>query len=129
MKLVWQKQAIPTAWKRAGGILIPEEKDFVEINQFHHISHWNVEGKVFFSVLAHRLTKKNNYINHSVQKAGILSFTGCLEHVRVIWHQIQVAKKDYESSMSCFWISTMPLALSLTSVFGLHSAVSVFWNL
>lgn len=38
MKVVWQKKEIPTCWRRAGGILIPKEKDSSEINQFRHIS-------------------------------------------------------------------------------------------
>lgn len=66
MKVVWQNQAIPTAWQRAGGILIPKEKDLAEIHQFHQISLLNVEGKIFFSVVAHRLTvhlEKNQYID------------------------------------------------------------------
>lgn len=55
MKVVWQKQTIPTAWQRAGGVLIPKEKDAADISQFRHISLLNVEGKIFFSVVAHRL--------------------------------------------------------------------------
>lgn len=51
MKVVWQKHMIPTAWRRAGGILIPKEKDAEDISQFRHISLLNVEGKIFFSVL------------------------------------------------------------------------------
>lgn len=97
MKVVWQKKKIPTSWRRAGGILIPKEKDSTEINQFRQISLLNVEGKIFFSVVAHRLTgylQRNNLIDTSIQKAGIPGFSGCVEHASVIWHQIQVAKKE-----------------------------------
>ncbi len=97
MKVVWQKQAIPNAWRRAGGILIPKEKDSVDISQFRQISLLNVEGKIFFSVVAHRLAvylEKNHFIDTTVQKAGIPGFSGCLEHTNMIWNQIQVAKKD-----------------------------------
>ncbi|RXN17451.1 hypothetical protein ROHU_008023 [Labeo rohita] len=97
MKVVWQKQAIPTAWRRAGGILIPKEKDSVDISQFRQISLLNVEGKIFFSVVARRLTaylEKNHFIDTMVQKAGIPGFSGCLEHLNMIWNQIQSAKKD-----------------------------------
>ena len=52
MKIVWKKQSIPKAWRRAGGIFIPKERDSVEINQFRPICLLNVEGKVFFSVVA-----------------------------------------------------------------------------
>ncbi len=67
--MVWQKQAIPNAWRRAGGILIPKEKDSVDISQFRQISLLNVEGKIFFSVVAHRLTvylEKNHFIDTTV---------------------------------------------------------------
>ena len=97
MKVVWQKQTIPTAWQRAGGVLIPKEKDAADISQFRHISLLNVEGKIFFSVVAHRLAvylDRNEYIDTTVQKAGIPGFSGCLEHTNMIWHQIQAAKKE-----------------------------------
>ncbi len=55
MKVVWQKKEIPTSWRRAGGILIPKEKDSSEIGQFRQISLLNVEGKIFFSVVVLRL--------------------------------------------------------------------------
>ena len=97
MRIVWQKGIIPKAWRRAGGVLIPKEKDATDISQFRPISLLNVEGKIFFSVIAQRLStylERNKYIDTSVQKAGIPGFSGCLEHTSMIWHQIQTAKKD-----------------------------------
>lgn len=38
MKVVWDKKEIPTAWRWAGGIIIPKEKDSSEISQLHQIS-------------------------------------------------------------------------------------------
>ncbi|KAK0146192.1 Retrovirus-related Pol polyprotein from type-2 retrotransposable element R2DM [Merluccius polli] len=52
MRTAWQKKMIPKAWRRAGGVLIPKEKDAVNISQFRPISLLNVEGKIFFSVIA-----------------------------------------------------------------------------
>ncbi len=97
MRIVWQKGIIPKAWRRAGGVLIPKEKDATEISQFRPICLLNVEGKIFFSMIAQRLSTyldKNKYIDTAVQKAGIPGFSGCLEHTSMIWHQIQAAKKD-----------------------------------
>ena len=97
MRTVWQRKEVPTSWRRAGGILIPKEKDSSEIGQFRQISLLNVEGKIFFSVAAQRLAgylRKNNLIDTSIQKAGIAGFSGCVEHASVIWHQIQTAKKE-----------------------------------
>jgi len=44
----------------------------------------NVEGKIFFSIIAQRLSTyllKNGFIDASIQKAGIPGFSGCLEHI------------------------------------------------
>ena len=97
MKVVWGKKQVPKAWRRAGGIMIPKERESKGIGQFRQISLLNVEGKIFFSVVARRLTtylKKNDLVDCSVQKAGIPGFSGCLEHVSVIWQQIQTAKRE-----------------------------------
>ena len=97
MRVVWQKKEIPTSWRRARGILIRKEKDSSEIGQFRQISLLNVEGKIFFGVVAHRRAgylQRNNLIDTSIQKAGISGFSGCVEHASVLWHQIQVAKKE-----------------------------------
>jgi len=69
----------------------------VDISQFRQISLLNIEGKIFFSVVANRLTaylEKNHYIDTMVQKAGIPGFSGCLEHTNMIWNQIQTTKKN-----------------------------------
>ena len=113
MKVVWKKQVIPKAWRRAGGIFIPKERDSVEIGQFRPISLLNVEGKVFFSVVAQRLSsylEKNSLIDTSVQKAGIPGFSGCLEHTSMIWSQIQAARHEKRDLHVVF--------LDLANVFG-----------
>lgn len=87
MRIVWQKGIILKMWRRAGGVLIPKEKDATDISQFRTICLFNVEGKIFFSVIAQRLStylEKNTYIDTSVQKAGIPGFSGCLEHTSMI---------------------------------------------
>lgn len=97
MRTAWQKKIIPKVWRRAGGVLIPKEKDAVNISQFRPISLLNVEGKIFFSVIARRMSeylRRNGYIDTSVQKAGISGFSGCSEHSSMIWHQIQTAKVE-----------------------------------
>lgn len=55
--------------------------------KFHAISFFNVEGKVFFSVIAQRLNiclDKNKFVDMTIQKAGISGFSGCLEHTNMI---------------------------------------------
>lgn len=41
MRVAWDKQIIPKAWQRVGGVLIPKEKNLL-----------NIKGKIFLSVLA-----------------------------------------------------------------------------
>ena len=87
----WSNLKISEQWMSAGGVYIPKEQNSTEINQFRPISLLNVEGKIFFSVMASRLTKyltENGYINTSVQKGGIPGVSGCLEHATMIWEAI-----------------------------------------
>ena len=61
----------------------PKEKDSRKIGQFRPISLLNVEGKIFFSVIAERMTRfviNNGYVNTSIQKVGVPGFPGCIEH-------------------------------------------------
>jgi len=48
-----EKQVVPRAWCRAGGVFIPKEKDATSISQFYPISLLNVEGKIFFRFSHH----------------------------------------------------------------------------
>ncbi|GFO39304.1 reverse transcriptase [Plakobranchus ocellatus] len=90
----------------AEGVYIPNEQDSRGINQFRPISLLNVEGKIFFSVMASRLTKyltENGYINTSVQKGGIPGVSGCLEHATMIWEAIQRTKSE-KLNLDVVWL-------------------------
>lgn len=54
--------------------------------------------------------KQNNLIDRPIQKASIPGFSGCLEHISMIWHQIQTAKREGRYLHIFF--------LDLTSAFG-----------
>ncbi|XP_042559579.1 guanylate-binding protein 1-like [Clupea harengus] len=82
MKVVWQKQTIPTSWRRARGVLIPKEKDAADLSQFRHISLLNVEGKIFFSVVAQagcdvQLCLTTEEYNTAWQRLDIGIMAGC----------------------------------------------------
>ncbi|XP_052223957.1 uncharacterized protein LOC127839609 [Dreissena polymorpha] len=69
LKVVWRKGDVPEAWKEAEGIFTPKERNSKTVNQFRTISLLNVEGKIFFAILARRLTSfltGNAYINTSL---------------------------------------------------------------
>lgn len=44
-----------------------------------------------------------NFIDTSVQKAGICGFSGCLQHANVIWHQIQQPRKKMKRKTFMWW--------------------------
>ncbi|GFO03457.1 reverse transcriptase [Plakobranchus ocellatus] len=90
----------------AEGVYIPKEQDSKGINQFCPILLLNVEGKIFFSVIASSLTKyltENGYINTSVQKGGIPGVSGCLEHATMICEAIQRAKSE-KLNLDVIWL-------------------------
>lgn len=86
MRVIWREGHIPTYWQVADGCFVPKEENSAEIKQLRTISLLNVEGKIFFAVLA-RITSyivDNEYVDTSVQKGGIPGFPECLEHTSVI---------------------------------------------
>ena len=106
LKSAWRNKKISTEWMRAEGVYIPKEQDSTTINQFRPISLLNVEGKIFFSVMAARLTSyllENKYLDVSVQKGGIPGVSGCLEHATMIWDAIQKAKTG-RKNLDIVWL-------------------------
>ena len=102
----WSNLKISEQWMTADGVYIPKEQNSTEINQFQPMSLLNVEGKIFFSVMASRLTQyltENGYINTSVQKGGIPGVSGCLEHATMIWKAIQRAKSE-KLNLDVIWL-------------------------
>ena len=95
LRLAWRREVIPQEWSTADGIYIPKEEESKLLGQFRPISLLNVEGKVFFGVLAKRMVDfliANGLVDTSVQKAGVPGFSGCIEHCSMIWNTIQEAK-------------------------------------
>ncbi|XP_060589960.1 uncharacterized protein LOC132745155 [Ruditapes philippinarum] len=100
LRVVWRKGSIPNCWQTAEGCLVPKEKNSKNITQFRTISLLSVEGKIFFSILAKRMTTymiENKYIDTSVQKGGIPGFSGCVEHTSALTqllHEARINQKD-----------------------------------
>ena len=108
MRVAWKTQAIPSELIKAVKTFIPKEQDSRNISQFRGIALLNVEGKMFFSVVAKRMTSyllENSYIDTSCQKAGIPGFCGCVEHSSMIWDQIkrETAKRE-KSDLHVVWL-------------------------
>ncbi|XP_060584269.1 uncharacterized protein LOC132740392 [Ruditapes philippinarum] len=106
LKVVWRKGEVPEAWKEAEGIFTPKERNSKTVNQFRTISLLNVEGKIFFAILARRLTSfltTNAYIDTSVQKGGVPCFSGCVKHTSAITQLIQEAKTG-KKDLTVVWL-------------------------
>ncbi|KAK0146800.1 LINE-1 reverse transcriptase [Merluccius polli] len=106
LRVAWKNQAIPSEWQRAVTVLIPKEANSTTISQFRSIALLNVEGKIFLSIHAKRLTNyltSNGYIDTICQKAGVPGFPGCVEHSAVIWEQIQKAKRE-KGDLHVVWL-------------------------
>lgn len=71
------------------------QKRTTKLEQLRSISLLSMEGKIFFSVLARRMTDllKNGYIDTSVQKGGIPGVPGCLEQTGAVIQLIREAGK------------------------------------
>ena len=92
--------------RQAEGVWIPKEENSTKLEQFRSISLLNVEGKVFFSILARRLTDfllKNTYIDTSMQKGGIPGVPGCLEHTGVVAQLIREAREG-KGDLVVLWL-------------------------
>ena len=106
LRSAWRNQKISGQWMTADGVYIPKEQNSSDISQFRPISLLNVEGKIFFSVMAARLTKylmENKYLDVSVQKGGIPGVAGCVEHATMIWDAIQRAKTE-KRELDVVWL-------------------------
>ncbi|RXN12199.1 reverse transcriptase [Labeo rohita] len=96
LKVIWRRGKIAQSWRYAEGVYIPKEEKSENIDQFRVISLLSVESKIFFSIVAKRLSNfllSNKYIDMSVQKGGIPGVPGCLEHTGVVTQLISEARE------------------------------------
>ena len=99
----WETGRVGNEWKR---VYIPKEKDSRSLTQFRPISLRNVEGNVFFTIMASRLTQyvmSNRCIDTTIQKGGVPGVPGCIEHTTMIWESIQQARRN-RLSLYVVWL-------------------------
>ena len=123
------KKFIAEDWELADGIYIPKEKNSKNLEQFRPISLLNVEGKIFFGVIAKRMMRfvlNNKFVNTSIQKAEIPGFPGCIEHASMLWDQIKAARDNKSTKLHVIW-------LDLENAYGsvrhplIEKAMDFFW--
>ncbi|XP_077352497.1 uncharacterized protein prkg2l isoform X1 [Festucalex cinctus] len=106
LRTLWKKKQEPLLWTLAEGCLIPKDLNSSSLEQFREISLLDIEGKVFWAIIARRLTSyllANGYIDASVQKGGVPGYSGCLEHTVVI-SQIIKEVKSQKKTLSVVWL-------------------------
>ena len=103
---IWKAKDPPRRWSRADGCFIPKELNSKTLDQFREISLLDVEGKIFWAIIARRMNKfllQNQFIDTSVQKGGVAGIPGCLEHTATITQLITEAKKS-KKNLSVVWL-------------------------
>ena len=106
LQRAWWEGYVAQEWCLADGVWITKEENSIGVGSFRPISLLNVKGKIFFGVIARRMTSfllQNKYINTSVQKAGIPGFPGCLEHTQMIWNSLMTAKHE-KKELHVVWL-------------------------
>ena len=106
---VLKSKKIPLAWRVSDGVFIPKvnkAKD-TNINDFRQIALMNVEGKLFWALVADRLYRyivdDNKYIKTSSQKGSIRNVPGCWEHTSMVWNALRDAKSS-KNALAVLWL-------------------------
>lgn len=106
LKVIWRRGKVAQQWRHAEGVWIPKEENSSSMEQFRVISLLSVEGKIFFSIVARRMTEfllSNNYIDTSVQKGGVPKVPGCIEHTEVVTQLIREARAG-KGDLAVLWL-------------------------
>ncbi len=106
LQTLWKKKLEPGLWTLAEGCFVPKELNSTRLEQFREISLLDVEGKIFWSIFAKRLTAyllANEFIDPSVQKGEVPGYSSCLEHTAVISQLINDAKSN-NNTLSVVWL-------------------------
>ena len=105
----FQRGHIPLCWRVNDGIMIPKVEAPVssEIGDYRQIALLNVEGKLFWSLVADRLYKylivNNSFISQDIQKGSMRRVAGCWEHTAMMWSALKDARKAKES-LAVLWL-------------------------
>ena len=100
---------IPLCWRVNDGIMIPKVEAPVSsaIGDFRQIALLNVEGKLFWSLVADRLYNylvvNNGFVSAAIQKGSMRRVAGCWEHTAMMWSALKDARKAKES-LAVLWL-------------------------
>jgi hypothetical protein len=108
-EIVRRQKNIPLDWRVSDGIMIPkvDKPSPHEIGDFRQIALLNVEGKLYWALVAERLYKylviDNEYVSRSVQKGLMKKVAGCWEHTAMVWSALKDAR-EAKKDLSLLWL-------------------------
>jgi len=106
---VFRGERIPLCWRVNDGIMIPkvDAPDSSSVGDFRQIALLNVEGKLFWSLVADRLYNylvvNNGFVSPEIQKGSMRRMAGCWEHTAMMWSALKDAKKSNQS-LAVLWL-------------------------
>ena len=84
-----------------------DSPDPSKIGDFRQIALLNVEGKLFWSLVADRLydylVVENAFVSPEIQKGSMRRMAGCWEHTAMMWSALKDAKKS-KQSLAVLWL-------------------------
>ena len=96
IRRVWIDAAVPSSWQRASIILLAKSNITDDPTKFRPIALANTDGKIFFSLLARRITNHmsgNNYMDGVSQKGFLPGVSGCIEHSTLLYEAMLDARR------------------------------------
>ena len=106
---VLKSRTTPLQWRISDGIFLPKVKkpNQNNISDYRQIALLNVEGKLYWALVAKRLysylVEDNRYIKTSQQKGFIKGIAGCWEHTTMVWSALKDAKQS-QSHLALLWL-------------------------
>ena len=100
IKVVWQSNNVPAAWKRACTILIHKRGDTNNPANFRPITLESIPLKVFTSCVRNKIFEfltANNYIESNIQKGFVPKLSGTFEHTAQMGDIINTARLKQRS--------------------------------
>ncbi len=118
LRVAWKNQVIPSEWRRAVTVFIPKETNSTTISQFRSIALLNVEGKIFFSILAKRLTTyliSNGTSTLAARRQARQASQGAWNTLQSYGSRSREQKEREVTCMWCGWILPMHTGPSRTN--------------
>ena len=100
MNRVMNSGKIPLKWRISDGIFILKspKPDKSSLADFRQIALGNVEGKLFWSLIADRVYRhlviNNPIIDTSCQKGSIKKMAGVIEHTSMVWSALKDSRRE-----------------------------------